>query len=120
MATQDKIVTLGPYFKVNQGKLPEFKKYCERFVEQSRTEPDCLYYGYCFDGDLAFCREGFTSGEAVLNHLNNVAPISAEALKLCSVIRVEITGPESELAKLREPLAYLKPQFFVTECGFRR
>ena len=34
--------------------------------------------------------------------------------------RLEIHGPEEELAKLREPLAHLKPQFFVLEYGFRR
>ena len=120
MATQDKVVTLGPYFKVHEGRLPEFKKYCERFVEQTRTKRDCLYYGYCFDGDLAFCREGFTSAEAVLAHLKNVAPITEEALKISSIVRVEVCGPESELTKLRDPMARWKPQFFVLEFGFRR
>jgi hypothetical protein len=31
-----------------------------------------------------------------------------------------VHGPEAELAKLREPFAKLKPQYFVLEYGFRR
>lgn len=34
--------------------------------------------------------------------------------------RLEVHGPEQELAKLREPLAELNPVFFVLEYGFRR
>lgn len=36
------------------------------------------------------------------------------------ITRLEIHGAEQELAKLREPLAELKPQLFVLECGFRK
>jgi hypothetical protein len=58
--------------------------------------------------------------EASLRHLENVGPILAEALKIADLTRLEIHGPEQELAKLRGPLAQLKPQFFVLEYGFRR
>jgi len=33
---------------------------------------------------------------------------------------LEIHGSKEELAKLREPLAELNPQFFILEYGFRR
>jgi hypothetical protein len=33
---------------------------------------------------------------------------------------LEIHGPEEELAKLRGPLAELKPKFFTLEYGFCR
>ena len=36
-----------------------------------------------------------------------------ETLTLSELIRLEIHGPESELDKLREPLAYLSPQSIV-------
>ena len=36
------------------------------------------------------------------------------------ITRLEVHGPESELDKLREPLAALNPQFFTLEYGFRR
>lgn len=118
MATNDKGVTIHPYFKVSTGKLEAFKELCEQFVGKSIQEPKCLYYGFSFDGDLAFCREGYEDAEGLLIHLENVGSLLEKALEISELIRLEIHGPEKELAKLREPLANLKPQFFTLEYGF--
>lgn len=120
MATQDKCCTIVPYFKVHHGKLEAFKQLCERFVAKSGEEPKCLYYGFSFAGDEAHCREGYADAEAALAHLENVGALLEEALTIADLVRLEVHGPEAELAKLREPLASLKPQFFVLEYGFRR
>jgi len=120
MATEDTCCTIAPYFKISQGQLEAFKDLCERFVTQTREEPHCLYYGFSFDGDLAHCREGYKNGEAVLEHIDNVNQLLEESLEIAEFVRLEIHGPEAELAKLRTPLAELKPQFFVLEYGFRR
>lgn len=119
MATEDKCVTIVPYFKVAEGKLAAFKGLCEQFVEKTQTEPKALYYGFSFDGDQAHCREGYTDAEGLLTHLENVGALLQEALQIAEIIRLEIHGPETELAKLREPLAKLNPQFFTLEYGFR-
>lgn len=120
MATQDTAVTIVPYIKVRPGKMQEFKALCERFVEKSKTEPGCLYYGFCFNGDMAFCREGYQNGDAALAHIDNVAALLAEMQKIIDMVRFELHGPESELAKLRAPLKDFKPEYFALECGFRR
>jgi quinol monooxygenase YgiN len=120
MATQDKCCTLVPYFKVSSGKLEAFKGLCEEFVLKTNDESKCLYYGFSFDGDQAHCREGYEDAEGVLTHLENVGSLLEEALKIADLTRLEIHGPEDELARLRKPLADLKPQFFVLEYGFRR
>ena len=120
MATQDKCCTIVPYFKVHSGQLEAFKALCEQFVEKTKQEPKCLYYGFSFDGDLAHCREGYEDAEGALAHLENVGSLLEEALKISELTRLEIHGPEEELAKLREPLSQLKPQFFALEYGFRR
>ena len=120
MATQDTCCTIVPYFKMKEGKLDAFKALCDRFVEKTHQEPKCLYYGFSFNGDQAFCREGYKDGEGVLAHLENVGSILEEALKISDLTKLEIHGPEAELAKLREPLAKLKPEFVVLEYGFRR
>jgi hypothetical protein len=52
--------------------------------------------------------------------LENIGTLLQEALKISELTRLEIHGPEEELAKLREPLAELQPQFFTLEYGFRR
>jgi quinol monooxygenase YgiN len=120
MATQDTAVTIVPYIKVHTGKMQEFKALCERFVEKSKSEVGCLYYGFSFSGDTAFCREGYKNGDAALAHLENVGALLTEMLKLTDLIRFEIHGVESESAKLRAPLADFKPEYFTLECGFRR
>ncbi len=120
MANQDKCCAVVPYFKVSEGNLEAFKALCEKMVEKAKTEENCLYYGFCFDGDLAHCREGYTDSEAVLAHLDNIGTLLGEVLEISEITRLEIHGPEQELAKLREPLAHLNPQFFTLEYGFRR
>jgi quinol monooxygenase YgiN len=120
MAVQDKCCTIVPYFKVSDGKLAEFKKLCEQFVAKTRQEAKCLYYGFSFAGSQAHCREGYEDAEGLLAHLQNIGALLEQSLKIAELTRLEIHGPEEELAKLREPLAHLKPQFFVLEYGFRR
>lgn len=120
MSTQDKCCTLVPYFKVHAGKLDAFRSLCEQFVEKTKRETKCLYYGFSFDGDQVHCREGYEDAEGLLAHLGNVDSVLKEALKIADLTRLEIHGPEKELVKLREPLADLKPQFFTLEYGFRR
>jgi hypothetical protein len=119
MATDDKGCTLSPYFKVHSGKLQEFKALCDQCVDQTKEEPACLYYGFSFDGDVAHCREGYQDAEGLLEHVRRIGPLLSELLKVADVIRLEVHGPEAELAKLRGPLAELKPEYFSLECGFR-
>ncbi|MBI5016317.1 MAG: hypothetical protein HZB55_12625 [Deltaproteobacteria bacterium] len=120
MATQDTCCTIVPYFKIHGGKVEEFKALCERFVASTTEEPKCLYYGFSFDGDQAHCREGYTDADGLLTHLGRVGALLQEALTIADIARLEVHGPAKELAKLREPLASLAPQFFTLEYGFRR
>ncbi|MCM8540660.1 MAG: hypothetical protein NE328_10325 [Lentisphaeraceae bacterium] len=119
MATRDKCCSIVPYFKINEGQVAAFKALCEQFVAQTKNEEKCLYYGFCFDGDIVHCREGYADGEGVLAHLDNVGALLEEALKISELLKLEIHGPEEELAKVREPLKALSPQYFVLEYGFR-
>jgi quinol monooxygenase YgiN len=120
MPTQDTCCTIVPYFKVASDKLPEFRKLCEQFVTRTSQETHCLYYGFSFHADQVHCREGYENAESLLAHLENVGPLLEEALKISEITRLEVHGPETELAKLRGPLAALNPVFFTLEYGFRR
>jgi quinol monooxygenase YgiN len=120
MATQDTCCSIVPYFKVAAARMPEFKALCDQFVAKTRSEPKCLYYGFCFLDDLAHCREGYEDADGLLAHLSNVGDLLRQALAISELARLEIHGPESELAKLRGPLSGLNPQFFALEYGFRR
>lgn len=118
MATTDNCCTLVPYFGVRD--MDAFKALCGQFVEKASAEPKCLYYGFSFSGDQAHCREGYEDAAGVLAHLDNVGDLLQEALKIADIKRLEVHGPECELAQLREPLAELNPEYFVLEYGFRR
>jgi quinol monooxygenase YgiN len=117
---QDTCVSFHPYFKVHSGKLEAFKALCTRFEEKTKPETGCLYYGFTFDGDVAYCREGYVNAAALLAHTENVGALIQEALTLADIIRLEAHGPEAEINQLRQPLAALNPQFFVQYNGFRR
>ena len=119
MATEDKCCTIVPYFEIEDGKLDDFKSMCEEFIDMTSKEEKCLYYGFSFNGNEAHCREGYVDAEGVLAHLNNVGEKLQEALEISSLSRLEIHGPESELAKLKEPLSDLNQQYFILEYGFR-
>ena len=119
MATQDTCCTVVPYFKAQSGKLGSFKELCEWFVAKTSSEAKCLYYGFSFNGDQIHCREGYADAEGVLTHLDNVGGLLMEALAIAELTRLEVHGPEQELAKLRGPLAQFQPQFFTLEYGFR-
>ena len=120
MQINDNCCTIAPYFKVHPGKMAAFRDICEQFMVKTVTEPGCLYYGFCFDGDEVHCREGYVDAEAMLKHSANVAALFEEAQTLAEVTRLEVHGPESELAKLRGPLADAKVRFFTLEYGFRK
>ena len=120
MATQDKCCTIVPYFKVSEDNLEAFKALCQKAVDRTSGESDCLYYGFSFNGNEALCREGYANAEAALTHLENIGPILQELLKIAEISRLEVHGPADEIAKLREPMAGLNPTFFTLEYGFRR
>ncbi len=120
MATRDKCVSIVPYFKVPAGKMDAFQELCEQFLKKSEPEPKCLYYGWTFCGDMASCREGYADAQGLLVHLESVGGLLDQAGKMADLVRLEIHGPEEELAKLREPLAALNAQFFTLADGFRR
>jgi quinol monooxygenase YgiN len=120
MTTPDTACSIAPYFNVHPDKLDDFKRLCAQLVEKTNQEPDCLFYAFTFKGNQAHCREGYADAEAVLAHLENIGPLLQEALTMADIARLEIHGPDAELAKLREPMASLNPQFFILESGFRR
>jgi quinol monooxygenase YgiN len=114
---QDAVCTLVPYFDVPADKVDEFKALGKRFVERTRSEPGCVHYAFSFSGCSAHCREGYDNAEAVLAHLENVGALLQEVLAFAYITRIEVHAPAAEIAKLLEPLAGLKPQYFVLEEG---
>jgi quinol monooxygenase YgiN len=113
-------VSLCPYFKVHPEKLDAAKAMLRRFVEETASEKENLFYGFSITGDEIFCREGYESADGVLAHLDNVGELLAEMLTMADLIRVELHGPAKELEKLKGPLAHLNPAWFTLEVSLSR
>lgn len=121
MATNDKCVTIVPYFQIKESEMDKIKSYLDRFVDMTGSEKSCLYYGFTICGNKMHCREGYANGEGALAHLDNVGALLKELLGsgMAELTDLQIHGPEEELAKLREPLKDLNPSYWVLQCGFR-
>ena len=117
---QDHSVSFHPYFKIHSGKLDACEDLVKRFVETTKPEPGCLYYSFTFNGDQAYCREAYVDADALLKHAESVGALIQEALTIADIIRLEAHGPAAEIDKLREPLAGLKPEYFILDHGFRK
>ena len=120
MTTNDTCCSIVPYFKVQDGKMDEFKSICEEFVARTSSENDCLYYGFVFNGDIAHCREAYTNAQGVLAHIENVGDIIEKALTISELVQFEIHGPKAEVDQLKEPLKDLDIKYFELEYGFRK
>jgi len=112
------VVSIHPYFKLHPGKLEAFRELFKEFVAKTSTEEACLYYDFSvLNEEVVFCREAYVGAEGLLAHLENVGGVIAKALEISELIRVEVHGAADELAKLKEPLQDLNPDYFVFECG---
>ena len=122
MATDDRCVSIHPYFAIKKGEEASVRSYLEKFVALTKTEEGCLYYGFTISGNKLFCREGYANGAAALVHLGNVGSLLQEMLGSgkAELKDLQIHGPEQELDLLRDPLADLDPSYWVLEYGFRK
>ena len=92
--------------------MPYLKAILPEFAAKTRNETGNLFYEFTINCDEVFCREGYVNAEALLAHLENVGAMLEQALAMADLIRIEVHGPASELAELKEPLAHLKPAWF--------
>src|SRR4051794_30343916 len=104
---KSRFVSLHPYFKVQPGKLDTVKGSLPRIVEKTATEKHMLFYEFTMNGNELFCREAYESANGLLAHLDNVADLLAELMKIADLTRLEVHGPAEELEQLRKPLADL-------------
>ena len=110
-------VSLHPYFQIREGNQEAFLALMPQFVEKTSMEPACVYYDFMRNGNIASCREAYVGAEGVLAHLANVGELLGKFLELADLIRLEVQGPVEEIDKLREPLAEMKPDFYIWETG---
>lgn len=120
MKRSSNVVSIHPYFKVKPGKLAQAKAMLPKFVARTATEKSMLFYDFTIHGREIHCREAYVGAAGLLGHIENIGAVLGEFLKITDLTRLEIHGPARELARLKRPLAHLKPAWFVYECGVKR
>jgi quinol monooxygenase YgiN len=115
-----KAVSIHPYFKIHEGRMDDFKSLINEFIKSTSSEETCLYYDFSICGDVAFCREAYVDGDAVLAHLENVGAHIEASGAFSDMIKLEMHGPADELDKLRGPLADLPVEYFVHVGGVQK
>jgi len=117
MAANYNFLTIEPTFTILNKELAE--PIMAEFVEKTKTEKGCLYYGWSMDGDKLFCREAYVDGEAVLAHLGNVGPCIDALLKESAKLeRISIHGPQAELDKVKPATEALGTKYYAIDSGF--
>lgn len=110
-------VSINPYFRISDENMAAAKEILKTFCELVKNEAGCLYYNFCFNGNVMTCREAYTDAAAIFAHLENCGEALGKFGAIAELFRIEIMGPAEELDKLREPLADMNPEFFVLACG---
>ena len=85
-------------------------------------EKNCLYYGWCRKGSHLYCREAYTDGDAINDHLENIQNC-IEAILADGVARlteVSIMGPAVELAKVKPGTEKLGTVYYNAAGGFTK
>lgn len=113
-------VSLHPYFKAHPGQRDACHALLPAFVELTQPDKNCLYYEFTAREEELFCREAYTDAAAALAHLETVGPLLGEMLKIADLTRLEIHGPDEELAQLKPVLENLNPLWFGCVCGIVR
>lgn len=114
------ICSIHPYFTVVDEVAA--KPIMDEFVEKTKAESGCLYYGWTKTTDnKLFCREAYIDGEAILAHLKSVGPLLEKVLAGPTKLdRLEFHGPAAELEKLKDTASSLGALCFATDSGFQK
>merc|ERR1711959_258467 len=80
----------------------------KEFVEATKTEDGCVYYGWTVAGEKLFCREAYNDGAAVNAHLANVGPLIGKLLEdgVCKLDQIH-QGPRHRVLRPAQRLLAL-------------
>lgn len=99
-------ISISPYFEIQEGRVEEFKNSWATIApEIEANEPGCVFYQFTFNGNVAFCREGYNNVENVLAHLERVDATLKKVLEFSKIVRFEVHGPAADVS-MRSCLHY--------------
>merc|ERR1712167_100961 len=88
------------------------------FVERTKTETGCIYYGWTKSGDKLFCREAYVGAAGALAHLENVGALVGKLLESAATLdQIELHGPSAELDKCKEKMDGFGTTYWEIDSG---
>ena len=112
------VMTIQPTFTVKDWSLAA--PIMAEFVEATKTEKGCVYYGWTKVGDKLFCREAYTDAAGVLAHLDNVGPLVGKMLEAAATLdKIELHGPPAEMDKCKDTMNGFGTTYWVIDSGFQ-
>ena len=119
-----KLLFILPTFSCPDGITPKLLDYMTQCVESTEKEPktDCVFYGWDVseDGSKLYCREAYTSANALINHLNIAGGLVGKMIEDCnlSLDNFEIVCEKKDYDTLKEPCAAFGAKFRFNAMGF--
>merc|ERR1711907_856728 len=88
------------------------------FVEATKSEDGCIYYGWSKTNDKLFCREAYVDAAAVCKHLDNVGALVGKLLESAATLDgIELHGPYEELDKCKSKMDALGTTYWKGETS---
>jgi len=112
------VCSINPTFTVEDWAKAE--PIMKDFVEKTKTEKGCIYYGWCKTGDKLKCREAYVDGAAVNAHLENVGPCIQALLAdgIAKLESIDIQCPEDQVAVVKPGTEALGTAYYQVHSGF--
>merc|ERR1712054_606441 len=110
------IMTIQPTFTVSDWAVAE--PIMAEFVEATKKETGCIYYGWTRNDDKLFCREAYVDAAASLAHLDNVGPLVGKLLESAATLdQIELHGPAAELDKCKANMDAFGTTYWEIDSG---
>jgi len=95
------ICSICPTFTVHDWAKAE--PVMEQFIEATKSETGCVYYGWTRQGDKLKCRECYLDAASVLAHLDNVGPLigAITADGVATMDDINVQGPADQIALIK-------------------
>merc|ERR1712054_15407 len=111
------LLTIQPTFSVTDWALAE--PIMAEFVERTKTETGCIYYGWSRCDNKLFCREAYVDAAGVLAHLDNVGALVGKLLEAAATLDgIELHGPSEELDKCKGVMDAFGTTYWTVDSGF--
>ena len=81
------------------------------------TEEGTLDYTWCFNGNKVLLREAYADANAVNKHLETAADLLEKLMGFVKILKIDVTGNEDDLNKLKPMLDTRGAVYFFKEIG---